>query len=247
MVNLFLVAILSRLHSFANHHRSVTQVLINYGDEWQKAWDEHVKSWKPIPPESDYNNLTMYAKPSATSNGKDGYIRAEVFNEDEDTPLRTMEEQIDDPYPTTLQIRCKLNINHRGAYLHVMETIPFFTREFNAENDIPDDSDDKHVHNCNITDRYPKEDEEESSDDEEEEEYAGHEYLYSVTLEVQKEAGENDEAVTELHEVEMVPRRAFEFANLRYTSDVFLKGAFRHEMILPDELFPKAWMNKEGV
>jgi len=30
------------------------EVFIDYGEEWQNAWDEHVKKWEPISKESDY-------------------------------------------------------------------------------------------------------------------------------------------------------------------------------------------------
>ena len=44
-------------------------------------------------------------------------------------------------------------------------------------------------------------------------------------------------------EVEDVPRWAIVFANSQYTSDIFLPNAFRHEMMIPDEIFPTSWMN----
>ena len=74
-------------------------MLINYGDEWQEAWDEHLENWEPTSPENDYNNLTTWSKPSEKSQGKAGYVRAELFNEDRVAPIRTTEEQAADPYP----------------------------------------------------------------------------------------------------------------------------------------------------
>jgi len=218
------------------------EVFINYGEEWQKAWDEHVKHWKPIPVENDYNNLTMWTKESKTNNGQEGYVRAEVFNSDTETPLRTMDEQTTDPYPHSVQLMCRVNLNHNTAYIFEPDTIPFFKRDFDTKKDgIPDDSEeDKHIHKCNITERY--EDEEYSEDEEEE---SDHEYLYTAELEVQKPFGDTGDVIVERHEIEMIPREAIEFVNLHYTSDVFLKNSFRHEMKLPDEIFPKAWMNKE--
>jgi len=222
------------------------EVLINYGDEWQKAWDEHVKSWKPIPVESDYNNLTMWTDPTETNHGKAGYIRAEVFNDDMDTPIRTMDEATADPYPHSVQIMCHVNVNHDSAYLFELETIPYFTREWDVKKDMPDETEDVHIHKCNITQRYEIEDEDSEDDDEEEEAEGGstHKYLYTVELDVQKQFGDVD-VINERHEIELVPRKAIEFSNMHYTSDVFLKNSFRHEMKLPDEIFPKAWMREE--
>ena len=39
------------------------------------------------------------------------------------------------------------------------------------------------------------------------------------------------------------PREAFKFVDLPYTSDQFLPNAFRHPMMIPDEIFPEYWMN----
>merc|ERR1712087_1273 len=88
--------------------------------------------------------------------------------------------------------------------------------------------------------------ENESSDDEEEAEEDEEEsrYYYTVVLEVEKRVGDEGGKVRERHEIEYVPWRAIEFENMQYTSDVFLKGSFRHEMFLPDHLFPKAWLKE---
>jgi hypothetical protein len=47
-----------------------------------------------------------------------------------------------------------------------------------------------------------------------------------------------------------IPRRAVEFFDKSYTSDMFLKDVFRHEIALPDHMVPEAWRDlddkKEG-
>lgn len=48
-----------------------------------------------------------------------------------------------------------------------------------------------------------------------------------------------------LVEVQNVPRWAIQFVNRQYTSDMYLSNAFRHEMMIPDKIFPKAWKNLE--
>mmetsp|Transcript_41112 Transcript_41112/g.76032 ORF Transcript_41112/g.76032 Transcript_41112/m.76032 type:complete len:95 (+) Transcript_41112:3-287(+) len=40
-----------------------------------------------------------------------------------------------------------------------------------------------------------------------------------------------------------VPRRAIVFTNRPYTTDMHLTNAFRHEMMVPDDVFPEAWRN----
>ncbi|KAL7546368.1 hypothetical protein ACHAWF_009706, partial [Thalassiosira exigua] len=217
------------------------EVLINYGEEWQKAWDEHVKNWKPMPPESDFNNVTWWTQPAESPNNKRGYIRAATFNSDNTTPLRTLTEQKIVPYSHNVQMICMLNTNHESAYLFQPSTVPFFVRDYDAERDDPDDFHSKgdYQHLCNITDRYVWEND---LEDPEEEEENNHGHRYTVRMIVKKLSEEVD-VFEEIHEIHNVPRSSIEFRNKYYSSDTWLKGAFRHEMKLPDELFPKAWMN----
>ena len=47
------------------------------------------------------------------------------------------------------------------------------------------------------------------------------------------------------HVLSHVPRWAIEAKDKLYTKDEFVtKSLFRHEMMMPDDIFPKAWMNK---
>ena len=45
--------------------------------------------------------------------------------------------------------------------------------------------------------------------------------------------------------VKDVPRDAFVFVDRPYTSDMMLPNAFRHEIGIPDDIFPEAWRNKK--
>ena len=40
-----------------------------------------------------------------------------------------------------------------------------------------------------------------------------------------------------------VPREAFVFEDIRYSSDMFLPNAFRHDIRISDEMFPSSWKN----
>lgn len=42
-----------------------------------------------------------------------------------------------------------------------------------------------------------------------------------------------------------VPRRAIQFFDEKYTSDLFLGDAFRHEIGLPDALVPEMWRDMD--
>ena len=41
------------------------------------------------------------------------------------------------------------------------------------------------------------------------------------------------------------PREAFYFLDKPYSTDMFLKHAFRHEIGLPEDLFPEIWKNRK--
>jgi hypothetical protein len=64
------------------------ELLLDYGDAWERAWDEHVKAWEAV-------------------TDREEYISAAQFNElYAERPLRTHEEQSEFPYPENLRINC---------------------------------------------------------------------------------------------------------------------------------------------
>ena len=75
--------------------------------------------------------------------------------------------------------------------------------------------------------------------EDEEENYHG--YEYDAELNIRKTF--EDVIIHEVHIITHIPWKAIRFFNKAYTSDIFLKNAFRHEMGLPDDVWPKAWMN----
>ncbi|KAL3799289.1 hypothetical protein HJC23_013014 [Cyclotella cryptica] len=213
------------------------EVLINYGKRWQEAWDEHMKQWEPIPPEKDHNNLTLWTDETSANRGKAGYVRAEVFNEDLTSPIRTVEEQKQEPYPHSVDIQCLVSIGHDASYLFAPLTIPLIKRRWMEEYDN-DAQGDLTFHPCNITWRYNLRDI--YGDPRSEDEFY-HEYEYDAELNVRKTF--EDVIIHERHVITHIPWKAIRFFNKPYTSDIFLKKAFRHEMDLPDGLWPEAWMN----
>lgn len=64
-------------------------------------------------------------------------------------------------------------------------------------------------------------------------------YLYTVHLFER----DNTEKIINSHLVKDVPRAGFHFVDKPYTSDVFLPNAFRHDIRIPDAIFPRAWRN----
>jgi hypothetical protein len=65
------------------------EMFLDYGDAWEQAWNNHVRSWSPSPGEAVYS--------------------AAEWN-DLQEPLRIQEEQQSLPYPSNLQIRCHVHL-----------------------------------------------------------------------------------------------------------------------------------------
>ena len=63
---------------------------------------------------------------------------------------------------------------------------------------------------------------------------------FVYTLEVIKPLTNKNEKI---YTVKNVPRSALSFYYKPYRSDAFVENAFRHELMVPDEIFPKAWKN----
>ena len=67
-------------------------------------------------------------------------------------------------------------------------------------------------------------------------------YLYTVNITTEPKDRWDDTKVKKYVRSD-VPREAIRFFDLPYTTDMHLLNAFRHEMILPDEMLPDAWRN----
>ena len=142
------------------------EVLVDYGKEWEEAWNEHVKTWKPV----------------------ENYISPHELNTNFDIPLQTHEENehfYDDIEGWYTDKKGKEHVIHR------------------------------------ITARRPD---------------PRHLHTNSFVYDLQ---GERDKVFND------VPRSQIHFYHKPYKADNFLKGSFRHEMMIPDEMFPDAWRNLE--
>ena len=216
------------------------EVFIDYGEEWQKAWDEHVKQWRPSSKENDYNNMTWWTNETVTSNGD--HVSAYDLNNNQEIPIRTFEEQQTNPYPHNVEIQCYANTNHDAAYLFTPKTMPVYRREFDTDLDMSEDEDEVYIVDCQIRERYEYEDES-SDDDETDAIQITHKYLYVIEITTEKQALNETSSFNERYLITGVPWSAIKFVEKPYTSDIYLKNAFRHEMKLPDEIFPDSWKN----
>jgi hypothetical protein len=177
------------------------EILIDYGERWQQAWDEHVKSWKPDP---------SYKR----------YTPAWEFN-DYTLPVRTQSEQAIRPYPENVWSGCYLGpVDEEQAGSIVDGSLEYkWTYHSTMYHTTLD------VTECQILERHKD---------------------YIATADSIRPVDETYKVKVRRHPqlawiITDVPRRAIEFFDIQYTSDLKLPNAFRHEMDLPDHMFPAAW------
>ncbi|OEU08037.1 hypothetical protein FRACYDRAFT_196864 [Fragilariopsis cylindrus CCMP1102] len=65
--------------------------------------------------------------------------------------------------------------------------------------------------------------------------------LYTVVIAADEGDDDEDKRI-----IKNVPRRGLQFEDIAYTNDQFLSNAFRHDIRIPDDLFPDAWKNNKN-
>jgi hypothetical protein len=167
------------------------EVLLDYGEEWSLAWERHVSQWSP--PENAVNYISAYELNHPTG------VQALL-------PLKTVFEQIEDPYPG--------NIEHVFSMHFFREA---WWREAHRTGTLKDWELSEQLWNVDILRRELDKEFNETV-------Y----YLYSWDYR---------------QVIGPVPRQAIHFRNKPYTSDMLQHFVFRHDMRIPDEMFPLSWRN----
>ena len=176
------------------------ELFLDYGNVWEDAWNHHVQNWEP------HNDDAEYA-PASVWNAENGK-----------SPLRTHDEQQEEPYPDHLYVRC-----HPALHLATPSWEDWYEQTKEEKGTIWSGM--EKGWDCRIVERY--------WDDETED------YVYSIELYVEDRRAVVVETVMHDH----VPRDAFQYVDREYSTDMHLEGTFRREMQLPEEMVPKAWRN----
>lgn len=176
------------------------EIFLDYGDEWEAAWQKHVNEWKPVP-------------------NADVYLSAPQLEDDIVSRISTVFEEIERPmYPESVQTKCDSAI-----YSYQTETLEHYKNgtldHYLWKTDMP-------WWLCSIL-RTRMDD-------------VTGDYLYAIHL---YEKSDDGTTMTTSTLIEDVPRAVIHFVDKPYTSDVFLPNAFRHDIRIPDEIFPEAWRN----
>jgi hypothetical protein len=166
------------------------EIFLDYGDEWEKAWQHHVDTWEPVA-------------------GAEHYKPAEQLNKDPDS-IKTELELISEPYPDSVKLYFSTGFaGARDVWLT------------HWENGTLDQFMLKHKEFVNVkvlhreSDRYGK-------------------TWYTVSIPRKRNKPKK---------VSQVPVEAFRFFDRAYTTDMFQRNSFRHDIRVPDHLFPEPWKN----
>ena len=182
------------------------EVFIDYGSEWQEAWNKYISEWSP-------------------PKNSDNFISGMELQNDLSLPLRTVEEQQSNPYSDNVVFFC-----HYEYYEGWEEGT--WSWEDGWEH-FP-------LYPCKITKRKST-----ITDD------GTIQYTYDPIMATSSEmmtanliapAGEVIPDGEE-HVMTDIPRSAIEARDKMYTKDEYMANSFRHEMMMPDDIWPDAWKN----
>ena len=163
------------------------EVLIDYGDEWERSWQDHVHNFIPV---------------------REDYVPSFEMNEMVDLQLRTVAER---PYELDgLVLKC------RHEYLDISGINRYFT-------DNEDDEEEASTP-CQILHRGGQR----------EDSYVA-QLIWSI--ETNSSTSDHSQILWDL------PADAFRFDDLPQTRDHQQPWAFRHEIMIPDDIFPALWKN----
>lgn len=192
------------------------EIFLDYGDLWERAWSHHVKEFQPGAHTTNYISASQLN--AATSR------------------LRTESEQLHNPYPGNVELKCDVRIFRvMNSTLFENEGKVEIVRHW-ARNWLP----------CEVLSfqevngtlgytalaKFPQK---------------------IVATESTTPAIKGKAKASLQHKGRMThaerkmlydaPREAFVFVDLPNTSDMFLRNAFRHPIMIPDDLFPDLWKN----
>jgi hypothetical protein len=185
------------------------ELFLDYGIEWEVAWEAHKYDW---------TRRQAECATTSSANTNDfctGYTSARSWNKVvENTSLRTLKEEEENPYPGNLQIRCHTDL--------VDEPMS----EWSSGNMVWEWDVQQYGFPCEILYRYPATDTTNES------------YLVNVRTET-TDRWEGRRTITKRYHY--VPQDAIRFFDKPHTTDMHIPFAFRHPIGFPDELLPDAW------
>jgi hypothetical protein len=198
--------------------RTGDEILLDYGIDWINAWIKHVSAWTPAP------NADSYAP---------AYVQDDVIQ-----ALRTETELSSHPYPENVFTSCfyKYSDNKEKAEQD------YFSKSTTTSNEVTTFTwnmtrgifDLSSLRPCSILQRSNEKASKNSK--------KSKGTLFTVRIQ-----NRNGLSMTErvpkgmVHIVKDVPRYAIRLTDKLYSTDQHLVNAFRHEIGIPDDIFPTQW------
>jgi hypothetical protein len=196
------------------------ELFLDYGQAWRDAWSEHVAKIEAFP----------------MSSKDEEYVPAMLYNKQHvNDTIRTITEQRHDPYPWNLITACRFErdwIDDENAKNY--EMIQYHSWHEQTEHRsclLP----------CMILERI------EGDSDGHEDSGQSPKVTYSAKL-IDKQH-DNINIEWECHIFKRfeyiytdIPRESIEFVEKVYRSDIFMVGAFRHPIQVPDGMYPDHWL-----
>jgi SET domain len=171
------------------------EILLDYGNEWEMAWQHHV------------TNFDSVADPN--------YISAAQINADQGTPFKTEFDILRDglPYPSNIEIKCS------SAFLLPANVWMPQWRAGNILKFIEEEG--EFFWPCEIVNRTAH--------------GPFNTWHYTVVVYTDNESN--------VRKFINVPREAIRFFDRPCTSSMHWSATFRHDIRVPDEIFPAGWKN----
>lgn len=187
------------------------EVVISYGNDWDKAWRNHVIDWHPL--EEDLSS---------------NYTAAAVFNNRVEW-LRTEQELEQDPYPDNIMTVCFVG-DRRSRPIQVLRD-GSKQQNWTYYEGIFNDADESYP--CDVLRREESVDLDDAFD--------RHDSILPADVRYTARVHKEEKGSHVPYTYTNIPRPAIRFFDVPYASDMFLRTAFRHEIHLPDSMVPRAW------
>jgi hypothetical protein len=201
--------------------RTGDEILLDYGIDWINAWVRHVTTWKPVPEADSY---------------APGYVQDDVIQ-----ALRTESELSTHPYPDNVATSCfyKYSDNKENAEQD------FYGKATTVQNEVTTFAwnltrgifELSSLRPCSIIQRS---NDKANVNGIQNKKSKG--TLFTVRIRNRKGLPTTEQIPDGMvHIVKDVPRYAIRLTDKMYSTDQHLENAFRHEINIPDDIFPSQW------
>jgi hypothetical protein len=196
------------------------EIFIDYGDEWDNAWNEHVKNYEPpCPFDIDDQPCFKSSKVVKEMNYDKSNKRFHTWSEDHFTVCHQEGRIMTEDALIMLTPDFFLIDGYDKEFISSFSGVSYDDEGFTYAKD---------QNEGRIPCRILREDPHEGTFD-----------VVYFTHEMSTDSNLNETRF--LRRQKHLPSRLLDFVNKPYKSDMFWKGAFRHEIKIPDSIFPKLW------